>query len=121
MATKKPQDFLSIAKAGSPSEVVVIPSTGQRVHARALSAAAVRKITAAALRPGKKPTDGDDAFDEDALTTAIIAASITDAHGERLVPEGREAELADLPNALYLQLQAAALRVNGMGESEKKD
>lgn len=120
MAGKK-GDFLSAARAAGSREQLDFPDLGWTVFARALSAADVRRITAASLKPGKKPTDGEDAYDDDKLTLAIVAASIVDAGGERVVPEGREAELSDLPNAIYTALQQASLRVNGMGgEAAKK-
>ncbi len=120
MAGKK-SDFLTAARAAGRSEQLEFPEIGYTVFARALSAADVRRITASSLKPGKKPTDGEDAYDDDKLSLAIVAASIVDEQGARVIPEGREADLSDLPNAIYTALQQAALRVNGMGgEAAKK-
>jgi len=114
MATRKKGDFLSQAKSAGHQEKVDVQGVDMDVYACTLSRAQVRQITESCLRPGKKMTDAD-GYDEDKLTQRIVAASIVDAKGVRLVPEGREHELDDLPNPVQMALQVAAFRVNGMG------
>lgn len=116
MANRKKQsgDFLSQAKAAGQREKVEPPGMDMDVYAVTLSYGEVRRITEACLKPGRKVDEGD-AYDDDKLTQMLVAASIQDANGDRLIPEGREAELFGLPNPIQIALQNAALRVNGMG------
>ncbi len=114
MKTKLKPDFLSDLRTSVLTEKIDLPGMKQKTYARALSAAEVRRISAACLLPGKTVADAD-AFDTDRLTECIVAAAIVDAKGHRLIPEGRESEMYDLPNRVYTTLQSAALRANGMG------
>lgn len=115
MAKKKANavDFLSAARA-SGKETITLPGMDGEFVVRALSAAEVQRISDLHRKPG---TDGskNDHYDNEAMTLAIIAASITDKNGNRVIPEGREAEMRDLPNRVYMPLQSAALRINGLG------
>lgn len=118
MTRKKtgPVDFLTAAKTAigrEPVEIAGLPT----VYAKPLSAAAVRRISESCIKPGKKAGDGESAFDNEKMALLIVAASIVDENDERLIPEGREGELADLPNATFTALQSAALKANGMGVS----
>ncbi len=119
MAARKTRtgDFLTLAKAAGQREKVDIPGMDMDVYAVTLSHGDVRRITEAALRPGKSAGD-DGAYDDDKLTQLLVSASIEDEKGGRLIPEGREAELEELPNPIQLAIQAASLRVNGMGPAE---
>lgn len=115
MSKKKtgPVDFLTAAKTAIGREPIELPALGVTVYAKALSAAEVRRISESCVKPGKKAADGD--FDNEKLALLLVAASIVNEDGDRLIPDGREAEMADMPNAMFSALQAAALRVNGMG------
>ena len=113
--SRKPGDFLAQAKAATRQEKVDLPELDCDVYARTLSAANVRRITEACLLPGKKLTDTGDVLDDDRLTLAIVGASIVDVKGVRLIDEGRESEIDDMPNSIKTALQLAALRVNRMG------
>lgn len=116
MAARKNRagDFIAQAKAAGRREKVDVPGMDMDVYAVTLTHGAVRRITEACLKDGRKPDEAD-AYDEDMLTQMMVSASIVDGDGERLIPEGRESEIEDLPNPIQLALQSAALRVNGMG------
>lgn len=118
MASKRTGgDFLTAAKAVGQRQRVDVPGIDRAVYACTLSAADVRQITESCILPGKKATDGEAAFDENRLTLMLIAASIQDAQGKRLIPDGRESEIDEIPNAIKAALQSAALAVNGMGQA----
>lgn len=105
-------DFLTAAKSYKREKIEIdgLPV----VYAKPLSAADVNALSRAHLREGKEPGD-DDAYDNEALTLAIVAASLVDVRGKPVVPAARAAELRDLPNATLTALQQVALRINGMG------
>jgi hypothetical protein len=107
------KDFLSAAKAARTREAITIPGMDCALYARALSATEVRLIGDACLLPGKNPTDGD-GYDDAAMTLAIIGASVVDEAGERVIPEGRESEIDELPHTTKAALQRAAFQANGM-------
>jgi hypothetical protein len=115
--TKRNEDFLSAAKASSRREKIEIEGLPV-VYAQPLTEEDVEAISARCLLPGKKPEDGDNAYDNRKLTREIVCASIVDAKGRRVIPEGKEAELRKLPAHVSRALVQHALRVNGMtGES----
>lgn len=115
MATKsrKSGDFLTAAKAVIPSETLHLADLGRDVVVRGLSVAEMRQVSLSCLLPGKRPAD-EGAFDNERLTRAIVAASVRDADGSRLIPADRVDELQELPSGIYSALQGAAMRVNGM-------
>ncbi len=118
MANKPPKpDFLSRAKAAALSKDVPLPSMDMTVTVRALSVGEMDVISDACLNDGKDVGD-DDAFDNKKLIHHVIAASAVDENGDRLIPEGRESEVKDLPNVVYAPLQTAALSVNGMSGAD---
>jgi len=113
MAAKK--DFLTKAKASVKTESVPLPSMKMTVTARGLSVDNMDMIIEKCTLPGKTMAhDGVSAIDNSLQIIHIVAASIVDDDGSRLIPEGRERELKELPQAVYGALQTAALRVNGM-------
>lgn len=106
-------DFLSAARA-SGRETITLPGMDRKVVVRALSALEVERISKSCQKPG---TDGtkNAHYDNEKLTLCIIVASLTDEKGKRIIPEGREHELRELPNRIVAVLQTAALRINGLG------
>jgi len=113
-------DFLTAAKAAGRREKIDIEGVEFDAYARTMSAAEHRRLGEASLKPGGKPGNRAD-YDDDALTQYVIAACVVDAEGARLIPEGREAELEDLPSQVRAALQKAVLRVNGMDAGDAKD
>jgi hypothetical protein len=53
-----------------------------------------------------------------ALMGAIVGAALSDEEGNRLVPEGQEAQVEDLPMNVLRAAFAAALKHNGLGDPE---
>lgn len=113
-------DFLSAAKTVSALSKLEIPEMGRTVYVRPLSARQSREIGEACRNPDK-PLDDAAAYDEERFTLMLVAASIVDAEGNRLIPPGREEEMHDLPNAIWLRLQQAALAANSGGDNSGKD
>lgn len=111
-------DFLAAAKAAGKREKVACPGLAREVYARALSGAEVERISALAVKEGGDPGDPK-AYDNARLILLTVGAAIVDARGKRLVPEGREHELPELPNAIYAALRDKALRVNGMAGDQE--
>lgn len=102
-------DFMSAAKASMRTEEVNLPTIGRTVYARTLYAAEAERIAEQCMKPGKPG-----AFDEDKWTRLLVATSVRDENGDRVIPEGREDELAEFPLDIKMAIQTAALRVNGM-------
>lgn len=114
---KKPRangfDFLAAAKQAGGRERVKLPGLAREVYVRMVSRAEMTRIQEASLKPGGKSSDPD-AYDNERLVLLTVAAAAVDARGRRLIPEGREQELLDIPFAIQNALQTAALRINGM-------
>lgn len=104
-------DFLTDLRSAAQTETVTV--SGRTVTVRGVSARAFQRLMEACRRPGAAPGD-ESAYDNEKLELAMIGESLFDEAGARLVPAGREAELADLPNGVFTALRMATLRVNGM-------
>ena len=106
-------DFLAAAMARHRQVPVELPA-GMNITAfvRTLSAAESRRITQACVREGRQITD-DDAIDNERLERALLAAALVDEKGHRLIPEGREDELADLPQEIMTPVNQAYNRLQG--------
>lgn len=111
---KAPPDFLAMGKASNRIEKLNLVGFDMDVYATALSKREVVMITESCVLPGKKATDGEGAIDNDKLAAAMIAATITDKKGRRLVPVGRESELEEFGAENYTIMQNVTLRINGM-------
>jgi len=111
--TKQPADFLTAAKAASRRQKVEIDGL-PAVYAQPLTEEDIEVISNRCLLPGKKPEDGDSAFDNRRLMREIVCATVVDARGKRVIPEGKEDELRKLPASVSRALVQKALAVNGM-------
>lgn len=113
-------DFLTAAKG--MLEVVPVEGLpdglGINVYVRPLTAREYDRLMTSCLQPGKALGD-DDAFDSREVTMRVIGASVVDADGERLIPEGREAEIEDLGQDVFQAISSAALAANGMDVGEE--
>lgn len=94
------------------SETIEVPELGRNFTVRTLSARTFRRILDVCLHEGKSHED-DNAHDSEKLFDHIIAASLVDEKGERVVPVGQEEEVADLlPTTLYTKVGAITRRLN---------
>jgi hypothetical protein len=107
-------DLLDDLLALSAQEVIETPGAKFKLYATAISAAEMRAIYDDCLLPGKTFAD-EDAFDNDKLEVVIIARSVRDGKG-RKIPTARVMELKKVNNPLYVRMQSAASRVNGLGQ-----
>lgn len=107
-------DFLTAARALHRREKVDLPADMDfgAVYVKTLSAAETRAVTFACLKPGHEPGD-EDAFDDDKVERAMIGAALVDGKGRRLIPEGREAEIDDLPQSVQTAINLAYRKLNG--------
>jgi hypothetical protein len=106
--------FLDRARGlGRRARVAGLPDGFGDCYAAPMSRAAMRDASNACLRAGAKPGDAD-AYDNDRLTLLIVAASIVDGSGNRLIPEGSEPAIEEFAADVATALTMAALRVNGM-------
>lgn len=106
------KDFLAKAKASSISKTIEL--LGMKVVVRALSVQEMETVYASCLLPGKSEADGEVAYDNKKVGLHMIASCVFDENGNRLIPEGREDELRDLPHSVYQPLQSAVLKLNGL-------
>jgi hypothetical protein len=110
--------FVQRVVALSRMDPVEIPGLDMKVFVRQLSAAAFKSITESCVKEGMSmETDGAAAFDDEMLGKMVTCACLVDEAGDRLIPDGEEGDLFDLPNAIVRQLQIASMKCNGMDTS----
>ncbi len=114
--TKKNVDFLTAAKASARREKVELDGL-PTVYAQPLTEEEIEAISNRCLLPGKKPEDGDSAFDNRKLMREIVGATIVDGRGKRVIPEGNEDELRKMPAQVSRVLVQVALAANGMAQA----
>lgn len=108
MTRKTKSGFLDSLKCDLPLEKVNVPVD---CYAKPLTVGQMRRLYEGVPKNAKGEAD------EEKLATAIVAVSIVDADGNRLIPDGEEDGLLELPQAYFLALQNAALKANGLGGS----
>jgi len=120
MSTRKQEtapDFLAAAKAKSKVVTFEVEALGITVEARGLTADAYSEIQERAMpdmrgRAGARLDEVE--IDTRLLTYLTIAATCFKEDGERLIPEGREMELGEIPRDIFGKLQEKTLDVNGL-------
>jgi hypothetical protein len=109
--------FIEKVQSLARLDPVEIPGLDMPVFMRQLSAGAFKQITDSCLKDGMSMEEhGAGAFDEELLGQLVTCACLVDESGDRVIPEGDEEDLMDLPNAIVRELQVAAMKCNGMGD-----
>lgn len=108
------QDFLSAASPSFAMSPVELPEIGRTVYVRPLSAHARDAISAACRDPDKPATD-ESAYDQERFAVLLFGAMVVDADGNRLIPEGREDEIASLRSSVVDKLNTVIAQVANAG------
>ena len=120
---KKDYDFLTSAKALAPTETIDLPELDLKVQVRGLTAREINQANKAATKiliKGKKGKPDEVEVDGEKLTAALLARSLFTLDGKRLIPEGREDEVFDLPHDLVAKLTKTVFSINGMKAPEEE-
>ena len=119
--TDKP-DFLSLGKALVESVELELPELDMTVVLKGLTGREMRSITVQSRKPtpkGRKGKADEIEIDDEKMTSLMVAQSAFMADGEtRLIPEGREGELFDLPFSIVNLLTTEVQHLNGWGVDE---
>ena len=121
--TDKP-DFLSLGKALVESAELEFPELDMTVVLKGLTGREMRSLTKAATKPtpkGRKGKGDVPEVDNDKLMELMVVHSAFYPDGERLIAEGREDELYDLPFSIVNKLTLEVNRLNGWGADEDED
>lgn len=109
--------FIKKVQSLARLDPVKIPGLDMPIFMRQLSAGAFKQITESCLKDGMSVEEhGAGAFDDDLLGRLVTCACLVDEAGDRIIPEGDEMDLLDLPNAIVRDLQIAAMKCNGMAD-----
>lgn len=85
----------------------------KRAVVRSLSERQARKVRPmfTTFKEGEDPV-----IDNDRMIESFMSVCLVDDAGERLIPEGREDEVADLPSYIYQALAMPVLAANGYSQ-----
>lgn len=114
-------DFLEAAKGLTPSEDMEISELDMTITIRGLTAREINEANKRASKPVPKGKGGAPVtpeVDGEKLTIALLSMSLYGKDGERLIPEGREEEVFDLPHDLVSRLTQRVFRINGLNEPD---
>ncbi len=114
-------DQIKAAKGSIPREQVEIPALGGHVFVRGMTGAERDRFEARALLT-RQLTDvaaAEKAYDN--YKARLLASCIVDEQGRRIVPQGGEAALGDLPGAVLSRLFDVCLRLSGLGADAVDD
>lgn len=114
-------DFLTNAAKAVQKMEVVVPELSMTVHVWGLTARQISTANKAAtkqLPKGRKGVADGVEIDNDTLSAMMLSMSLRDAEGNRLIPEGREAEVHDLPFEIIQRLAKAMNKVCGLSPAE---
>lgn len=114
-------DFLKSAKALVPKQELDLPEVGMTVFVHGMTARDITEANKAATKPlpkGRKGQADGGELDSERLTVELLARSLHDKDGKRLIPEGREDEINDLPYAIINKITAVVFSINGMKAPE---
>jgi len=111
---KKTLSFVEAAHAAMASETVELAELGLVVTIRPMSWGGM-------LGAQKFATAAGGAVDTDNLVLAIVAGSVFDQAGKRLIPEGHEADVSALPAGIMTKIVPLVLKVNGMETEETEN
>lgn len=100
-----------------PRKAVAVPRYPREVVAVGILASEMDAIMKVCSIAGKDPSDPA-SLDQGRMISMVIAASMRDDSGEPLFSKDEAKKIRDLPNDVYLALQAAAMEVNGMRGDE---
>jgi len=110
-------DFLAAAKALTPKNTLTLDELGVTIEVHGLTAREINAANKAATKVKAKGRNGkpdEVEVDGEKLTASLLALSLYTVAGDRLVPQGRESEVFDLPHALVGRLTKAVFEINGM-------
>ena len=112
------QDFLSLGKALVESAELELPELEMTVVLKGLTGREMRAITLESRKPtpkGRKGKADEVEIDDEKMTSLMVGRSVFAQDGARLIPEGRESELYDLPFSIVNKLTTEVQRLNGWG------
>ena len=113
-------DFLEKAKALTPISELKLDELGMTVFIHGMTARDINAANKASSVPAKKKGQPPE-LDSEKLTMELLARSLRDKDGGRLIPEGREDEINDLPYKVINEITAAVFEINGMKAPENAE